>query len=433
MEDWAFKKKVQCVITLGDNIYYVGVKDEQDPRFKASLFFHQLVRWEILLNSNTFENIYNGKGLDVPWYMTAGNHDYLGNISAQISYSNYSHKWSAYIKSNNGLSIAHFPGLYYKLSFPLTKACVEILMIDTIVLCGNVAKIHKVLLLRKHNKDPTRADQNLRDRAERQWRWIEKNLKTSKADYLFVAGHYPIHSMASHGPTTCLRKRLDPLLRRYHVSAYFSGHDHTLQHIVYPIGDGYEMHYVVSGAGSRSDHSTKHLGTIPAQFLMFRYPVGWNPISNWGFTYGGFLYMEITKNSASLQFITGSNVTMYRTKIYPRSMSERRSIFEQQTLVEAVNDITSNEDTDYLRIIVVGDIGGLPIFPYYTYAQSKVGKVMENWAKKKDIHCVLNVGDNIYYNGVKNEHDSRFRVSASALALIAHEDKLQQTIAAADI
>ncbi|CAJ0592705.1 unnamed protein product [Cylicocyclus nassatus] len=302
---------------------------------------------------NTFENIYNGKGLNVPWYMTAGNHDYLGNISAQISYTNNSHKW-------------RFPGLYYKLSFPLAHTCVEILMIDTIMLCGNVVKVQK--------------DHHFRQEAERQWRWIEENLKISKADYLFVAGHYPIHSMASHGPTNCLRERLDPLLKRYHVSAYFSGHDHTLQHIVYPIKEGYEMHYVVSGAGSRSDHSTKHLGTIPTQFLMFHYPIGWNPVSNWGFTYGGFLYMEITKRFA-IDF------------------------------VGAVKDITTDEGTAYLKIIVVGDIGGLPEFPYYTYAQSKLEKVMENWAKEKDIHCVVSVGDNIYYVGVKNEHDSRFHTT----------------------
>lgn len=50
-----------------------------------------------------------------------------------------------------------------------------------------------------------------------------------RADYLFVAGHYPIHSVASHGPTHCLLERLDPMLRAHNVSAYFAGHDHTLQ------------------------------------------------------------------------------------------------------------------------------------------------------------------------------------------------------------
>jgi tartrate-resistant acid phosphatase type 5 len=50
-----------------------------------------------------------------------------------------------------------------------------------------------------------------------------------RADYLLVAGHYPVYSVAEHGPTKQLVSRLMPLLHTYHANAYFSGHDHNLQ------------------------------------------------------------------------------------------------------------------------------------------------------------------------------------------------------------
>lgn len=50
-----------------------------------------------------------------------------------------------------------------------------------------------------------------------------------RAEYLVVAGHHPIFSSSSHGNTKCLIQRLKPLLEKYLVTAYFSGHDHNLQ------------------------------------------------------------------------------------------------------------------------------------------------------------------------------------------------------------
>ena len=42
-------------------------------------------------------------------------------------------------------------------------------------------------------------------------------------------GHFPVLSVAEHGPTQCLLDLLDPLLVKYKVTAYFCGHDHNLQ------------------------------------------------------------------------------------------------------------------------------------------------------------------------------------------------------------
>lgn len=89
-----------------------------------------------------------------------------------------------------------------------------------------------------------------------------------RADYLFVGGHYPVYSISSHGPTQCLVDRLIPLLKKYKVTAYFSGHDHSLQVDEYSLSsilqylfqhlESEGITYIVSGAGSRSDQSTAY-------------------------------------------------------------------------------------------------------------------------------------------------------------------------------
>ncbi len=49
------------------------------------------------------------------------------------------------------------------------------------------------------------------------------------APYLIVSGHYPVYSVAEHGPTQCLVDRLRPLLHQYQATTYLCGHDHNLQ------------------------------------------------------------------------------------------------------------------------------------------------------------------------------------------------------------
>jgi len=147
-----------------------------------------------------------------------------------------------------------------------------------------------------------------RTAAEDQWAWIEQQLQQSTADYLIVMSHFPVYSVGEHGPTKVLIDRLIPLLHKYHVTMYMSGHDHSLQHFQLNENDSqgkpWLVDYVVNGAGSRGDHSTSHESDCPAGALKFRYPTGWDGgVGGLGFTDGGFGYIEINAQQGQLQFL----------------------------------------------------------------------------------------------------------------------------------
>ena len=49
---------------------------------------------------------------------------------------------------------------------------------------------------------------------------------------------------------------------------------------------------------------------------------------------------------------------------------------------------------------------GLPIYPYYSYAQKKVAEAIVNvLLEQEPLNFVINVGDNFYFNGVNKEMD----------------------------
>ena len=65
------------VISVGDNFYENGVASLQDPHWQQS-----------------FEHVYAAKSLQVPWYVVLGNHDYRGNVDAQLDYGKTHPRWN---------------------------------------------------------------------------------------------------------------------------------------------------------------------------------------------------------------------------------------------------------------------------------------------------------------------------------------------------
>lgn len=262
----------QFVLALGDNFYYFGVTSVDDPRF-----------------NETFEDVFTADSLQVPWYLVAGNHDWHGSVQAQIDYSKVSKRWN-------------FPSFYYMLRYqiPSSKETVTFIMIDTVMLCGNTDDSDVL-------QQPTKPKDLLM--VEKQFAWIEDQLKATMNDtYVIVAGHYPVWSIAEHGPTDCLVNGLRPMLIKYNVNAYFSGHDHNLQHIK---EDNSSVEYFVIGSAHVVDSSVAHKADVPATWVKFHYADE--------ASLGGFSYMEATPSGMDFTFADGrAGKSLYHATIKPR-------------------------------------------------------------------------------------------------------------------
>ncbi|XP_060066880.1 tartrate-resistant acid phosphatase type 5-like [Ylistrum balloti] len=263
----------QNILALGDNFYFDGVKDVTDKRFKE-----------------TYEDVFTRQSLMVPWHVIAGNHDHKGNVSAQIAYSKIDDRWN-------------FPYFYYKLSLTVPGgANLDIIMIDTILLCGNTGMDQDGA----QPKGPTDFKA-----ADDQWTWISSMLQSSKAEFLLVAGHFPVYSIAEHGPTDCLVKQLLPLLQKYQVTAYLSGHDHNLQHLESVTSEP-PINMFVIGAANFVDTSTKHSKSVPNGSSKFM----WAKAQD----LGGFAYIETVRNNMTFTFVDGRGQSIYQKVLFPRKV-----------------------------------------------------------------------------------------------------------------
>jgi len=179
----SFCKTASCefALLLGDNIYPDGVESPSDPQWKKK-----------------FEEPY--ADFTFPFYPTLGNHDYHGNIEAQLEYSKKNKQWK-------------MPARYYSFK----KCHSEFFVIDT------------------------------EDFDEEQMDWLELSIQKSKATWKIVYGHRPIFSHGGHGNNLELKKTLLPIIKN-RVDLYLAGHDHHLEYI----SRGYSPDHIVSGSAAES-------------------------------------------------------------------------------------------------------------------------------------------------------------------------------------
>lgn len=179
-------------------------------------------------------------------------------------------------------------------------------MIDTVIMCGNSPSqgygqpLYESLMAKKIAND------YFKDFEER----LSKIAQT-KVPYIIVAGHFPVWSISSHGPTQCLVDKLRPLLHKYNVSAYLAGHDHTLQHIQDTYLD-HTVDYIVTGASNFVEASQVNLPKIPPNSLKFY----WSDKSS--VVDGGLNLIVANKDNMTITFFETNDKELYQTVIYPR-------------------------------------------------------------------------------------------------------------------
>ncbi|KAJ0392889.1 hypothetical protein ATCC90586_001235 [Pythium insidiosum] len=214
------------VISAGDQVYEHGITSAEDP-----------------VLATRFEKMYEHPNLQVPWYITIGNHDCEGSINAMLQYAGMKN------------SLWYMPQRYYKIDRPVApKTIIRMIVLDECdLVCGQEPRNVRC-------KEPMNKQSSPETRSQ-QYRWIEQALSADKpagVDRMWkvVVGHWGVFSYAGNADTPELIQSLDPLLKKYKVHAYFSGHDHCMQHIK-KYQNGWAMNYFVSGAGGYRVHDLK--------------------------------------------------------------------------------------------------------------------------------------------------------------------------------
>lgn len=239
----------EFILTTGDNFYPNGVASVMDPYWLTS-----------------FENVYSGFGLFVPWYAVLGNHDYRGNYQAEIDYTNVSQRWN-------------MPAQYYVREMYEDNIHVKFVFLDTSPFEDGYYEEEKYKNV--WTQDSTR-----------QLVWMDSVLADNTADWKVVVGHHPLYSGGKRvDATQHIRGHLEKVLKKHQVDVYFAGHEHDLQHIQNP---DYNTHHIISGAGSEIR------------------PTGMMEYSLFAESAHGFVTASATRSQLLLQFINEKGDVIYK-------------------------------------------------------------------------------------------------------------------------
>ncbi|MEO8056103.1 MAG: tartrate-resistant acid phosphatase type 5 family protein [Acidobacteriota bacterium] len=251
MAAWARAHPVRFVVSTGDNFYQDGISSVTDRAWKTS-----------------FEDVYSAASLlAVPWIVALGNHDYRGNVDAQIEYSKSSSRWRMPARS---FTVQETAG---------DGTRVQFFVMDT------------TPFLAAYRSFPSRtkvAGQN----AAAQLEWLASGLAASTADWKIVVGHHPIHSCGPHGDSAELVRDVLPILARFHVAVYLNGHEHGLEHL-----ESGGIHFLTSGGGSEATRVSPDARTV------------------WAEATGGFLALAASRETLQLRAVNGLGAVRHEAAI----------------------------------------------------------------------------------------------------------------------
>ncbi len=249
------KKPIDFVLSMGDNFYPSGVNSTYDAGWRES-----------------FEDVYYFKSLNVPWYTVFGNHDYEGSIKAELEYGKVNKRWATNER-------------YYSFEKAIPGSAQKVLFvfIDT-------NPFDPTLDLSNHS------DLGIQDTVA-QMKWLQRVLSSSTANWKIMIGHHPLFTTgARKSQFPYVRNSLLPLITKYHVNAYFSGHEHDLE---YQKPDG-PTHYFVNGAGSA-------VRPIKSNESYTRFAASDH----------GFMSVQLKQDTMYLQIINYKGLQLFETAITP--------------------------------------------------------------------------------------------------------------------
>ncbi len=240
----ADREHPQCILSTGDNFYPSGVESTSDSQFRT--------KWK---------NVYSAASLQVPWYLSLGNHDYRKSADAQIAYTKIDAMWQ-------------MPARYYNVERNDGGVQWELFVLDTDSLM--------------HGS---------KEEDAKQLGWLEAALQKSTAKWKVVMGHHMVRSHGAYGDQSFMVQKVKPLLDRYGVQVYLNGHDHDLQYLKAP-----EDHFVclISGAGGGSRNTSYGKNTRFAA------------------TNGGFVYLAFTETTLHLEFYDANGNAMFADDVVGR-------------------------------------------------------------------------------------------------------------------
>lgn len=179
-------------LMLGDNFYPGGVSSVDDPLWREY-----------------FEQVYDTPHLGrLHWHVLLGNHDYGGNVRAQIEYGRVNPRW-------------HLPWFFWARTFRAAsgQTLLKLIAIDT-------------------NRQFTQW--------QAQMHFLDRELECAKDLPVIVCGHHPIYTCGKLGALPRVKYELRDKLVRAGVKAYLAGHEHNHQLIV---RDG--LTQLVQGGGGK--------------------------------------------------------------------------------------------------------------------------------------------------------------------------------------
>ena len=256
------EENIAFVLNLGDAFYNAGVTGLDDPKFNSF-----------------YENIY-GSALKVPWYITIGDHDHRGDVSAMLKYKSKHDNWI-------------FPSLYYTFShgggyLPTLKGIV----VDSVGLEGAFTEEGDD---RRFQEDytPLYTDKKA---GEEQITWLKHQLaKTNSQSWNIVIGHRPVLTSVVRPRTAAENKTaamVQTLLHDTNVDLYINGHDHSVQHL-----SDSRITYLVNGVGG---HKTFHNRTHIPQVV-------------YSDAFYGFCIHRVKANTLTTQFVDHFGNIKYET------------------------------------------------------------------------------------------------------------------------